>query len=86
MAKRKAPLSKDDVDSLSRGKRSRSRAGDRGLPHRLTKREREIFEVAKRTGTLVVPLVGTRANLVNVFHKWCEAAGIEPIIVTRKPG
>lgn len=66
-------LTKDDVERLSRGFPSKSRVGSRATPHRLTQKERIIFEAAKRDGYLKVPLVGTRVNLINIYTLWCEA-------------
>ena len=50
------PLLKSDVEKLSRGEPTRHRIGSRGEPHRLTQRERILFEAAKRHGFLKIPL------------------------------
>lgn len=71
-------LSKDDVESLSRGCPTRSRRGDISVGHRLTKRERELFERAKRDGYLTLPYSPMRENVLNIYVKWCEVVGVEP--------
>ena len=67
---------RDDLESLTRGEPTRSRIGSRGEGHRLTKRERELFEIAQKRGYLNVSHVGIRENVINVFSKWCEMQGI----------
>jgi hypothetical protein len=85
MARSRHPaLSKDDVESLSKGCATRSRAGDIRVGHRLTKRERELFERAKRDRYLSLPYSPIRDNVINIYIKWCEAVGIAPD-VRRKP-
>jgi hypothetical protein len=79
----KPKISKDDVEALSRGLKTRSRSGSRSTGHRLTQKERLLFERAKVQGELRLPLVGSRANLKNVYLKWCEAVGVEPKILDR---
>lgn len=74
-------ISKDDVENLSRGKASRSKAGSRSVGHRLTSRERVLFEAAKRNGFLKIPHSGARDNVRNVYLKWCEATGETPVIL-----
>lgn len=74
-------LSRDDVEKLSRGKASRSKAGSRGVAHRLTERERALFESAKKNGFLKIPLSGARENVRNVYRKWCEATGQTAVIL-----
>lgn len=74
-------LSKDDVEKLSRGKASRSKAGSRGVGHRLTARERSLFEAAKKQGFLKIPVTGIRENVRNVYQKWCLAAGQTAVIL-----
>jgi hypothetical protein len=49
MSPEKRPL-RDDVERLSRGEPTRQRIGSRGVPHRLTLRERILFETAKKNG------------------------------------
>ena len=71
-------ITKDDVESLSRGSPTKSRAGDRAVGHRLTKRERGLFERAKRDGYLSLPYAPIRDNVINIYLKWCEAVGIAP--------
>jgi hypothetical protein len=70
-------LDKDDVERLSRGEASRSKAGSRSVGHRLTQRERILFEAAKRQGFLKLPATGIRDNVINVYRLWCAAAGAD---------
>lgn len=72
---KKKRISKDDVEKLSKGKPTSSRGGSRNTPHRLTEKERILFEAAKRQGFLKIPVTGARKNLTNIYLKWCEAAG-----------
>ena len=66
-------IHKDDVDKLSRGLPTRSRRGSRAVGHRLTQKERILFEAAQRQGFLKLPVSGLRPNVVNVYRLWCEA-------------
>jgi hypothetical protein len=77
-----AKISKDDVERLSKGLRSKSRSGSRSIPHRLNKKERIIFETAKNKGFLKIPICCTRRNVINIYQLWCEATGIECRIIT----
>jgi hypothetical protein len=70
-----ARLTKDEVEKLSRGLATRSKSGSRSVGHRLTQKERILFEAAKRQGFLKCP-PGMRENVVNVYRKWCEAVGV----------
>jgi hypothetical protein len=72
---KKNSISKDDVEKLSRGKPTRSKSGSRSIGHRLTQKERTLFEAAKIQGYLKIPLTGCRQNVINIYQKWCEAAG-----------
>jgi hypothetical protein len=76
-------ITKDDVECLTRGLPTKSRAGDVTVGHRLTKRERELFERAKKNGYLTLPYAPIRENVVNVYLKWCEATGIVPDVRDR---
>lgn len=71
----------DDVDKLSRGKRTRARIGSRQIPHRLTQKERILFAAAQRQGFLKIPLTGIRPNVLYIYKLWCEAQGIACVIV-----
>jgi len=73
MPSERRPL-RDDVERLSRGDSTRQRIGSRGIPHRLTQRERILFEAAKKKGFLKLPASGVRQNLVNIYRLWCEAS------------
>lgn len=64
---------KDDIERLSRGDSTRGRIGHRGVGHRLTQKERILFEAAKRQGFLKIPVAGIRPNVINVYRLWCQA-------------
>jgi hypothetical protein len=74
-------LTKEDVELLSRGKPTRSKAGSRSVGHRLTQKERILFEAAKRHGFLKIPVTGIRENVKNVYLKWCEVTKETPVII-----
>jgi len=74
---------KDDVERLSRGKSTRSKIGSRQIPHRLTQKERILFEAAQRQGFLKVPVAGIRPNVLNIYKLWCDAEGKEYIVINR---
>lgn len=76
---------KDDVERLSRGRPTRAKIGSRRIGHRLTQKERELFEAAQRNGFLKIPVTGIRPNVVNVYRLWCAAEGRE-FIVKGGPG
>ena len=71
---------KDDVERLSRGQPTRAKIGSRSVGHRLTQKERILFEAAQRNGFLKVPVTGIRPNVLNVYRLWCEAE-CRPFIV-----
>jgi hypothetical protein len=71
---------KDDVERLSRGKATRARIGSRRIGHRLTQKERLLFEAARRQGFLKIPVTGIRPNVVNIYRLWCAAEGRECIV------
>jgi hypothetical protein len=68
---------KDDVERLSRGLATRAKIGNRGVGHRLTQKERILFEAAKRHGFLRIPSGGIRKNVLNVYRLWCQATDRE---------
>ena len=72
---------KNDVERLSRGESTRGRIGNRGVGHRLTQKERILFEAAKRQGFLKIPVTGIRKNVINIYRLWCQASDRE--FVTR---
>lgn len=76
---------KDDVENLSRGLPTRTRSGSRAIPHRLTQKERILFEAAKRQGFLKLPMAGHRTNVESIYRLWCEAAGVPVIIKGGRP-
>ncbi len=55
------------------------------MGHRLTKRERELFERAKRDGYLSLPYSPIRENVINIYVKWCEAVGVTADIRRKTP-
>jgi hypothetical protein len=71
---------KDDVLSLSQGKPSRAKIGSRRIGHRLTQKERQLFEAAQRQGFLKVPVTGIRPNVLNIYRLWCAAEGRDFIL------
>lgn len=71
---------KDDVERLSRGKSTRSKIGSREIPHRLTQKERILFEAAQRRGFLKVPVAGIRPNVLNIYKLWCDAEDKDCIV------
>ncbi len=71
---------KDDVERLSRGQSTRAKIGNRNIGHRLTQKERALFEAAQRQGYLKLPVTGLRLNVTNVYRLWCEATGKEFIV------
>lgn len=72
---------KDDVEKLSRGLPTRARIGNRAIGHRLTQKERILFDAARRQGFLKLPLTGARRNVVHIYRLWCEAVGKECIVL-----
>lgn len=72
-----AKPNKDDVERLSRGQPTRSRIGSRRIGHRLTQKERLLFEAAQRQGFLKIPVTGIRPNVLNIYRLWCAAEGRE---------
>jgi len=80
----KKRISKDDVQLLSKGKPSKTKSGSRAIPHRLTVKERILFEAAKKMGFLKIAANRPRANLLNVYKLWCEATDTKFIIKETK--
>jgi hypothetical protein len=71
---------KDDVERLSRGQPTRAKIGSRRIGHRLTQKERLLFEAAKRQGFLKVPASGIRPNVLNIYRLWCAVEGRDFIL------
>jgi len=67
----------DDIERLSRGESTRGKIGNRGVAHRLTQKERILFEAAKRQGFLKIPVTGIRKNVINIYRLWCQASARE---------
>lgn len=74
-------INKNDVEKLSRGKPTKSRIGSRQFGHRLTQKERLVFEAAKKMGFLKIPHSGIRKNVMRIYRLWCEAEGRECVII-----
>ncbi len=70
-------IKKEDVIAITKGKPSSQKIGSRAIPHRLTQKERIIFENACQNGVLKVPKTGTRENLKNAYYLYCETMKIE---------
>lgn len=70
----------DDIERLSRGEPTRAKIGSRRIGHRLTQKERVLFEAAKRQGYLKLPVVGLRDNVENVYRLWCQATGKDCVV------
>lgn len=77
--------SKDDVERLSRGQATRAKIGSRRIGHRLTRKERALFDAARRRGFLKIPVSGIRPNVVNVYRLWCAAEGRDFLTATEEP-
>lgn len=73
-------MNKDDIEKLSRGLPTRSKMGSRRIGHRLTQKERLLFEAAQRQGFLKIPVTGSRPNVLNIYKLWCQAEGRECIV------
>lgn len=71
---------KDDVERLSRGQPTRAKIGNRRIGHRLTQKERLLFEAAQRQGFLKMPVRGIRPNVLNIYRLWCESEGRDFIV------
>lgn len=71
---------KDDVERLSRGLATRAKIGSRRIGHRLTRKERLLFEAARHQGFLKIPVTGIRPNVVNIYRLWCAAEGTDFVI------
>ena len=65
----KAKPNRDDVERLSRGQPTRAKIGSRRIGHRLTIKERQLFEAAQRQGYLKIPVTGIRPNVLNVYRQ-----------------
>jgi len=65
---------KNDIERLSRGESTRGKIGNRGVGHRLTQKERILFEAAKRQGFLKIPVTVIRKNVINIYRLWCQAS------------
>ncbi len=71
---------KDDVERLSHGKPTRAKIGSRRVGHRLTQKERILFEAAQRQGFIKIPVTGIRPNVLNIYRLWCEAEGRDFVV------
>ena len=71
----------NDIEKLSRGKATKAKIGNRRIGHRLTQKERILFEAAKRQGYLKIPHSGVRQNLLRIYRLWCEVESRDCVIV-----
>ena len=71
---------KGEVERLSGGQPTGAKIGSRRIGHRLTQKERLLFEAAKRQGFLKIPVSGIRPNVCNVYRLWCAAEGRDYIL------
>lgn len=74
MPSKKPNFKLEDVDKLTRGKRSGKRIGSRAVGHHLSTFEREEYTRAGKQGFLSLPSQ-SRSNLWNVWEKACLARG-----------
>ncbi len=72
---------RNDIEKLSRGLATKAKIGNRSIGHRLTQKERILFEAAKRQGHLKIPYSGVRQNVLRIYRLWCEVEGHDCIIV-----
>lgn len=63
---------RNDVEKLSRGQATKAKIGNRRIGHRLTEKERALFDTAKRLGYLKIPHSGVRRNVIRIYQLWCE--------------
>jgi hypothetical protein len=71
---------RNDVEKLSRGQATKAKIGNRRIGHRLTEKERALFEAAKRLGYLKIPHSGVRRNVIRIYQLWCEVDGRPSLI------
>ena len=74
---------KEQLDRLTRGKRSGISLGSRMVGHRLTQSERAAFERAKKMYFIVID-DSQRANVRNVWEKYCEIMNLSELILVRE--
>lgn len=73
-------MNRDDIEKLSRGQATKTKIGSRRIGHRLTQKERLLFEAAKKQGFLKIPITGLRPNVLNIYRLWCQATGRDCIV------
>lgn len=77
ISKIRSKIKVEEVIDITRGLPSPSKLGSRGIPHRLSNKERIIFDRACREGVLKLPFKGVRKNLQNAYWLYCETQKIE---------
>lgn len=76
-----------DVERISWGKPAKKKGtGSRGVPHRLDRDERKLYDIARRKGFLEVAGSAWRAQrreapLLNTFRSYCDARGSPGIVL-----
>ena len=76
-------IKKEQLDRLTRGKRSGAATGSRKVGHRLSQLERAAFERAKEMKCLLIG-ENQRLNLCNVWEKYCDIMKIEELVLIRE--
>lgn len=69
----------ENIEQLTRGKKSWIKIGSRAVPHRLKPYEREKYERALKKKYLEIH-ENERINLINIWDKVCEAQNWKKII------
>jgi hypothetical protein len=68
------------VERPSRGQPTCAKIGSRTIGHRLTQKEEQLFDAARRQGFLKNPMTGICPNVINVYRLWCSAEGRDFIV------
>ena len=76
---------KDDIESLTKSKSTKSKIGSKDVGHRLTKQEKAAFNRGKQKG-FISTFKRQRDNLSNVWSLWCKAENIPYIEYIRGRG
>jgi len=80
--KKNQKIKMEQVDRLSRGKKSGAHIGSRNVGHHLHQFEREVYERSLKKGFLEVD-ERSRANLVNLWDKVCVAKSWKHVVVVK---
>lgn len=82
----------EDVDRISWGKPAKKKGtGSRGVPHRLNREERTLFDLARKKGHLEVAGSAWRAQrreapLLNTYRSYCDARGVASVVLQKSEG